>query len=302
MSAAILTLFLSMGATPGEVYVYRGTVIADKGDPVNTKKTFELSVMVHGPAANPKLLWTVSESGRGAWPWTARFGKASLDPRWQMVGAQLPAVLYKHEGGNSAVKLLSPLYKAPKKLRAGSSWKSGKLEYKVVDSRKVADRKVWRIHVGNGYGRKRTMLIDQKEPLVVAMRETVFIGQGQQHELQMRLVKSSKLKTPKEVAAVVGAFEKLDQLRTKAKLQVRKPRLNLNKGQLTLLRKDLPAVAEMAKKSFLAPIVLAATKETRVQRGRSGAIAELRRQAIGKKFTQLTFTSLRNKQVSIKVN
>ena len=144
------------------------------------------------------------------------------------------------------------------------------------------------------------MLIDQKEPLVVAMRETVFIGQGQQHELQMRLVKSSKLKTPKEVAAVVGAFEKLDQLRTKAKLQVRKPRLNLNKGQLTLLRKDLPAVAEMAKKSFLAPIVLAATKETRVQRGRSGAIAELRRQAIGKKFTQLTFTSLRNKQVSIK--
>ena len=297
MSPLLLTMFISLGAAPNGVYTYEGTVIADKGDPIDTKKTFRLSLLVQNSGGSPKLYWTVAEQGRGAWPWNSRFGIASLGRYGAFQSGQKPSLLYRHQNGQAAVAILSPIYQAPKKLGRGVSWKKNKYEYKVVDSRRVGGRKAWRIHVSSAYGRKRTVLVDQKSPLILAMRETVFIGQGQQHELQMRLIKSAKVGDEEKT---MSAFEKLDGLRNKAGLAEKKQRLSLTKKQLAMLKKDLPGVATLATKSILDPIVKAASRETRVQKGRSGAIAELRRQAKAKKLAQLAFTSLRNSNIVVK--
>lgn len=281
-----------MGAAPeldrGTLVTVRGTFEADKGEPSETRKSFELSYLVaETEARGATLLWTLEEEGRGGWLWPDRFGRV------QFVGAtpveaMLPALLYERASGRSVVPLVGPLFYPPEPLRDGLAWVADGLDYEVRGTERVSDRDVWVVAVRNRFGHKRTLWVDQQSPWILRLAETVFIGQGEQHALQYEVV-ATRAFTGTDLDQAVAAFDALSQVRDKSG---RKPREELPEWtteQLARLREQLPPVAAKLAAGHLAPIVQAAERDVKEQRGRAGAVAALEEKAIGRELEEVVW-------------
>ncbi|MBC7853982.1 MAG: hypothetical protein IAF94_11135, partial [Pirellulaceae bacterium] len=195
MSLASIALLLvaatAADAPPaGTLLTYKGTMVAAKEEGTTSKKTIELTVLVAATEAGGRstLLWTLEESGRGKWSWLDHFGTWEVDAKKRDEGSLGPALLYQREDGKSIVPLLSPLFAAETKLERDATWSEGRTDYRVTGEAKAAGRECLEIDCRTPYGHKRTLFVEKSSPLVVALRETVFIGQGVQHELRLELV------------------------------------------------------------------------------------------------------------------
>ena len=87
--------------------------------------------------------------------------------------------------------------------------------------------------------------------MVIALAETVFIGQGEQHDLRWELV-SRQAPDAAQSAATTGAFEEFLRLRERLGIEPQSPAVRWTAERLGILKADLPAVAEKAKGTPLA--------------------------------------------------
>ncbi len=307
-AAALLLSAQLIAAEPslplGQQLVYRGSMTPVKDDGIATKKECELTLVVSDAAGDPpaagshSLLWTLAETGRGSWLWLDHFGAWDVNPRIRDNGQSGPSLLYVREEGKSVVPLPGLLFASElEKIAPGAGWSEGRLEYRVAGVREVAGRKCWEIDVRSPIGHKRTILLDQSSPLVVAVRETVFIGQGEQHELVLELAESK----PLDAAALKlaeEAFAAAARLRGALEHKPRSDRAELSDEQLAVIRKELPALAKAAAKTPLAPVLATAQKDLQAQRGRSAAAAALREEIVGKEVGKFVLADVAGKSVT----
>jgi hypothetical protein len=276
----------------GTQLVYRGSMVPVKDDGIPTKKEFELTLIVSEAAGGDRaaagdptttLLWTLAETGRGSWLWLDHFGiwKASLLSRDN--GQTGPSLLYVREQGTSVIPLPGLLFGRDEGIARDASWTEGRLEYRVSGAKEIAGKKCWEIAVRSPIGHKRTLFVEQTSPLVVAVRETVFIGQGEQHELALELAESKSLDADAlQLAeeAIAAAVELRDDVGHKP----RSDRSELSDEQLAAIRKELPELAKTAVKTPLESVLAAAQKDLRLSAGgpprrrggRSSQIQEIR--------------------------
>ena len=287
------------GPPAGTLLTYKGTMVAVKEEGTSSKKTVELNVLVAAAEADgaARLLWTLEESGRGKWSWLDHFGTWNVDAKKRDEGSLGPALLYQREDGKSIVPLFPPLFAAEAKLERGATWSEGRTDYRVTGEAKVASRGCLEVDCRTPYGHKRTIFVEKTSPLVVALRETVFIGQGQQHELKLELI-SAKTLSAEEVAKAEEVFEQGARLKQTLHHNPRTDLVEFEKNELAALRTELPKLAEAAKETPLAPLVAVAQKDLQDQKGRSGAITALREAAIGKPVGKLKLLDLTGKEVS----
>lgn len=311
MTLAALVLFSGplLAADPsiptGTQLVYRGSMTPVKDDGVPIKKTFELSIVVSDkspgetqePAAGPALLWTLEETGRGGWLWLDHFGVMPGDPLARDAGQSAPALLYERQDGKSVVPLPPVLFSRTDGIDMGATWTEGRLEYRVAGEKEIAGRKCREIEVKSPFGHKRTLFVDARSPLVVALRETVFIGQGEQHELVFELAESKRLEAD-ALKAAEQAFAAALALRAKLERAARSDNGELADQQLATIRAALPALAKAADKTPLAPVVAAAQKDLQSQRGRSAAAAALREQIVGRAVGKFKLVDLAGKSIT----
>lgn len=292
MSTAILLLLVApLVAADGDVaqatlLTYQGSMVPIKDDGVLTKKEFTLQAIVtRGDDAESKdgaaLLWSLDESGRGRWPWLAHFGRWSIDPLKRDDGAAGPSLLYERPEGKSVAPLPQLLFAIPEALEIGKAWSEGRLDYRVTGEAKKGGRTCWEIDVRSPYGHKRTLWLEQDSPLVVAVRETVFIGQGEQHELLLELAESKGL-SAEQLAAAEAAFAEALRLRTALGVDSRAQHAELNPEQLAKLRAELPKFIAAAAETPLAEVAKNAQEDTQAQKGRTGAMEALRASIVGK--------------------
>jgi peroxiredoxin len=214
-------------------------------------------------------------------------------------GHRGPALLYSREDGKSVVALPAPVFDRPGGISRGASWSEGRLDYRVTGEGERGGRPCFEIEVRSPFGHKRTIWRDKDSALVAAVRETVFIGQGEQHVLVMELAEVKRLGT-KELKLAEGAFAAALALRQSLNRSARSERLELTDAQLGVLRKELPPLAEKAAKTPLAALVTAAQKDLQAQRGRSGAAAAFREQIVGKEVGDFELSDLAGKPVTRK--
>lgn len=269
------------GLEPGAVWTYRGTLVAQKGDPSESRKSLELKwIVLKSDETSTTLAWTSAEQGHGGWPWIDRFGQMRLDAKGQSLDA-IPSLLYERAEGKSVVGLAFPLLMSEMgPLRPDLSWRHEKLEYSVTGEQKLGDVPTWRVEARNAYGVRQVFLVDTQRPLVRSYRERVFIGQGQEFELQVELKEERKL-SDESLAKVVAAWDQLESLRSELGVTPRSPRVEWNDKQLETLKAAAPDLASLRDAGELTDIVRQAEQDMKSQRGRAGAVASLRNKALG---------------------
>ena len=279
----------------GTVLQYRGSFVAAKGDPADSRKTFELTVVIERADANGAVVaWTLAERGRGAWGWPDRFGRAEVDARWRTDGPITPALFYERDDGKSIVPLALPLFAAESTLEKGADWEEGRLKFEVIGAEQSAGHDCWRVESRDPFGRRRTQWVQKNSPVVVAVKEKVIIGQGQDCDLRFELVES-KVLSPDDLAKTSGGFDRLLDLRTQLKREPRTPDAIWSDEQLAKLKAELPSLAGLAKSPLLAEVVKAVDQDVKLQKGRSGAVASLREKAVGTEVGALKLDGLAGK-------
>jgi hypothetical protein len=276
LSAALAPLMVAAEAPldDGVQLVFRGSVEPRADDGGNGGKSFDLSLWIlekHDGGA--ELFWLVDERGRGAFPWSERFGRLTVDRRWRTAGDG-PALLYDRGEGRSVVPIPLPFFATDTALAAESEFREGKLEYRVEGSGKQGDQPVWKVSVRDRFGSKRRMMVQQSGPLVPALVEKVIMGRGEEYQLKLELVGTERL-TGETLAALANAIEKLTELRGKLNHPARTEEVRWKRQQLALLTATLPAVTDAAAATPLEKLTADAARDFKLQSGRSDSVAEL---------------------------
>lgn len=296
MLTTVMSMLLASAVSAGDVesgtlLTYRGTLIADKGDPALTRKSFELDLLVsERDADSGTVLWTLAEEGRGGWPWPDRFGNVQVDAQWSPTGLG-PALLYERPEGLSIVSLVVPLLARETPLAKGKEWSEGRLIYQVEAAERIGERDAWRVSVGTLYGTKRTLWVDKQSPRVLRMREKVFIGQGEEHELKLELAAEKQLDGD-ALERARRAFEALDGIKETLGHEPRTPRLTWSDDQLAALREKIEGVVELAADTPLAELAGEAAGDTKTQKNRAAAIEVLAKRIVGKAAPEFELATL----------
>lgn len=277
----------------GTLLRYEGTMVATRDDGNPRAKEFSLVAIV-GPAGDgPRSVdWVLEESSRGSWSWTERFNRWNIDATKRDDLPQAPALLFERADGKSIVPLCPILFAGASPLAKGQKWSEGRMDYEVTGENTKAGQACWVVDVRTPYGPKRTLSVAKETSLVVAVRETVFVGQGQQHELKFELKESKQLPSP-EYAKTAQAISSWLELLADLQRAPRHERPELNDEQLALVRKQLPGLQELAQGTPFASFAAAAMKDVQNQKGRAGAMQQLRDAVVGKSLTDLKLNELK---------
>ena len=282
----------------GTLLKYRGQIVAAEGDPVDSRKKIELAVLVSAVEdSGATLLWSVDEKGHGEWPWPERFGSVRVDGRWRAREASVPTVWYDRGSGKSVVPVTLPLLAAAEPLAVGLTWVDDRLEYEVVEEARVAEQPAWRIVVRSPYGRKRTLLVDKASPLVLALSEVVFMGNGEQYDMTLELAERSTLPA-ESLDANVAAWSALAKLRDELGYVAGSGRADFSAAQLSAVQAEIPAIERLAAEGPLAALVQAIAEDAKDQGGRNGALAALRKKYLGSETMPFSLKGLKGESLT----
>jgi hypothetical protein len=300
MHLPILVLAVALSAPvmePGTQLVYQGTMVPAKDDGNPQTKEFSLTLVALAEAeTGTEFAWTLEEAGRGGWTWLDHFGRWTLAADKRDEGTLGPALLYERAEGKSIVALPQLVFAAGK-IDASAAWEEGRLEYKVTGEQEKAGRPCWTIDVRSPYGHKRTLWLDKASPLVVAVRETVFIGQGEEHKLTLELAELKTL-APGDLSQTAAATEGWLKLRDDLGWKPRGQKTELTTDQIAALKTALPGLADVSVGSPLEAIAKTAESDSKGQKNRAGAVAAIRDGALGQPLGKLELDELSGKAVT----
>jgi peroxiredoxin len=209
-----------------------------------------------------------------------------------------PALLYERDDGKSIVPLISPHFAAAAKLETGAAWDEDRLEYKVLGEEERASRACWEVEVRSPYGHKRTLYVEKASgTLIVAVRETVFIGQGEEHKLNFELTEAKEIDSA-DAAKTAAALDQWLKLRDTLGWKPRGGKTELSSEQIATLKVELPKLLETAATGPLAAIAEVAQADAKGQRNRAGAVAALRDAALGKQLGKIELTDIAGKSLT----
>lgn len=261
-------------AAAAELLTFRGHFAPVKEEEgASADKAFTVQVV----RDEERSAWTLVESGRGAWPWTERFG---IDGG--------PALLYDRGDGFSTVPLSSFFMRQPN-LASGSQWQLAGLTYRVLGDERFQGADVWQVAASDDYGPKRSMLVCKEDGCIVKADDRVIIGRGDECKLQWELIERKSL-NEKATAEMLSGFEALSALRSKLGLTPQTREVKWSVEQRKLLADGLPALVAQTKEGPLVSVLQAAEKDVQTQESRSDGVAALRDKALGKELTKFSLS------------
>ncbi|MBI3836540.1 MAG: TlpA family protein disulfide reductase [Planctomycetia bacterium] len=300
LSAALAPLLVSADAplvAPMQVS-YRGTVETRADEPLMPRKAFDLTLWITEQSPRgATIFWLLDERGRGEFPWSEHFGRVGVDARWRTAAAG-PVLLYDRGEGRSVVGIPLPFLAPEAPLAAGGSFRDDKLEFQVEKSTKVAEQPAWQVSVRDSFGPKRTLWVDQRSPLVLALTERVIVGRGEEFQLKLELIGSEPI-AGDQLTALAKTIDKLVALRGKLNQPAQSQEVDWKSEQLALLREQLPALAELAAPTPLSKLVTSAQRDLELQSGRSAAVAELSSKFGGRAVEEFSIKGLGSDSLSL---
>ena len=183
MPSTLLPLLLSLALTPPtESITYSGQLRQlDRSRNGVAVKEFTLHCWM--PDNKMEAFFLVEET-RTPLPWAERFGTTTAGG--PLLNPQI-AIGYSHEERNYAVPLVLPFFPKPELIEPGGSWRQDGVAYETVDEKRIQNRDCWEIRATTGTARHHTLFVDKQSGLIVAARQTVFMGQGDKFEVVVEL-------------------------------------------------------------------------------------------------------------------
>ena len=300
--AAAVLLTGAPAVETGTQLTLTGTMSGVKEDGNPAVKEFTLTLLaIGGEAEAIEFVWTLDERGRGSFTWLDHFGRWTSAPA--RAGGERssappgPALLYARAAGQSIVPLAPPLFFASKPLEKGATWSQDRLEHRVTGEATKSARQCWEIDVRSPYGHKRSLWVDKSSPLVAAINETVFIGQGEEHKLRWELTASKRL-SAEETAKAARALDAWLEVRKSLGWEMQSRREELSAEQISTLKSALPKLIDSAAAGPLAAIAVAAERDAAGQKNRAGAVAALADAIVGQSIGEIKLTDLAGRAIT----
>lgn len=288
----LLSLLLVLASAPSESVpsatqlTFRGRFVAEKGEVGATEKQFEMTYFsARRDDGALATYWTTEERGRGGWSWVDRFGVWEFGDKLRPTSGAGPTLSYDRPEGAQVIPLPAPFLTYAEPFAVGVSWFEGPLEFRVAAEEKVGSANAWRIEVRSPIGRKRVVWVDKESPVIVALSEMVFLGQGEQHELRLELTSRTVL-DPKESDASLAAFDEFLRLRERLGIAPQSREVRWTADRLAILKADLPTLAEKVKGTMLAKLAQSAEQDAKNQKERAGALGALQSKLVGRASPQ----------------
>ncbi len=286
LTALSLLLLLAPSAEPALTHAmqltYGGEIVADKGDPAETRKKFKLKMVVDRAKSGTVVYWSLEETGRGGWAWPMQAGSFPVDERWQpqpVADSLMPSLLYSRDTGAVAIPLLAPAYFTTNPMKQGEQWQKGRTTFTVGRQQTVAGAGVWPVEVTTPFGRRRTMYVARNSELLAAVDEVVFMGQGEQHQLTYQLTDHREL-SEAALTKLKTSISQFEDLRATL-LQASRPKeITWSKDQLTTATARIEQMRSSSP--FIATALDAARADLQQQSNRSGALTTLVKNVTGK--------------------
>src|SRR5262249_21172870 len=150
----------------------------------------------------------------------------------------------------------------------------GKETWEVVGKQKVHERNCWQIQVSTSFGRKRTMWVEVDSPIVVALEERVFVGQGDEHSLTMQLEGSKGLDAD-QLARDTVPLPALLKLQSDLQRGENESRPELTEAQIKITGEALPQLVKDGADTPFSALVSAISKDLKAQVQRTDEVAKL---------------------------
>jgi hypothetical protein len=273
---------------------YQGTVAQADRDPANrtASKSFDVTLLVTSHSADSTdYYWLVEERGQGGFGWTERFGRWSQTSDGTGGGKSGPALLYDYGSGKHVISISPPRFVLPEGPEAGKKWTTGGVDFEIAKQQTIDGRASWVVESRNQFGPIARIWVDQATQLVLQEEERVFMNQGTEYRLAVKLadvdvVPAGDFKTRSE------GYAALVTLRGKLKRAERATDDQLTPEQLKLLETHLPAAKTAVADASLARILGSAERDLKQQTGRNDALEQLVAKQLGRKVEPFRLTGL----------
>lgn len=260
-------------------------------------KRFSLYCLVKKTADGGRdIAFLTDERGGGAWPWPERFGLISLNAKLQPANAAQLRLLQEHNGTHQSLRIPRPVVDFADKLQAGATWNTDSQAFEVKRAAKVQDRDCWQVDVSTNFGRKRSLWIQKDSPLLVELEERLFMGQGEEFSLRMKLDSLESLDAEK-LAKVEAPLQLLLKLQADLARPENEQNPELTEEQLAkvvAVSEKIEQKAEGTPFSRLAGII---TRDVQGQQQRTGELAQLAKKFLGQPAPEFTIQALEGKPV-----
>jgi alkyl hydroperoxide reductase subunit AhpC len=280
---------------------YTGTLSkAGKDSDGQAVKRFTVYALVTKPAAGAgrELGFLVDERGGGSWAWPERFGRIALDGAPANGPAASLKLLYDHQGNLNAVRVPRPLFEQVDQLQPGAAWKVGNEAYEVVkQGAKIQNRTCWQVEVSTNFGRKRTLWIEKDTPLLVALEERVFMGQGDEFALRMQLESLQNLDA-EQLAKVRKPFDMLLKLQADLQRGENEQKPELNDAQLATAKEVIGEIEKAAEETPFSRLASVISRDVKSQLQRTDEVLQLAKKFVGQPAPAFTLETLDKKTVT----
>lgn len=266
--------------------VYQGEILAEKGQPEATRKSFAVQYFVApGEESQREVWWVLKEQGRGSWDWPHQFGVFLASAEGRYLQGSRPRLRYRRDDGTSVVSVTLPMLETPEALQAGASWRVAEgLTYTVIDQRDSGQNSGdWELEGEDAYGKRRWLRYRAGD--VVSARDKVVMGRGERYEMTVRQTEASRLSAD-QWQTLHATLNSLRTLLAPMNLPADAV-VDWTGAQIGLLREKLPAVDSVPEE--LQDFLAVAHRDTLREKSEQRSVAAMQKQAVGKRVEfQLT--------------
>lgn len=266
-----------------------------EGQPVKRFSVYCLVKKTEGGGRD--IAFQVEERGGGTWPWPERFGQISMNAKLQPSNVAQLRLLQEHNSTNQSLRIPRPIIDFADKLQAGATWNNESQAYEVKRAAKVQDRDCWQVDVSTNFGRKRSLWIQKDSPLLVELEERLFMGQGDEFSLKMKLDSLETLDAAK-LAKVDAPLKMLLKLQADLARPENEQSPELTDEQLAKVAEVSEKIEQAAEGTPFSRLAGVINRDVQGQKQRTGELAQLARKFLGQAAPEFTIQTIDGKPVT----
>ncbi|MEX1231729.1 MAG: TlpA disulfide reductase family protein [Planctomycetaceae bacterium] len=289
-------LFLADAPTAVMQLRYSGSLFqVNQGEEGDAVKRFTLfCLLMPREAGGTELVYMIDERGGGGWSWPERYGFVPVNPNAEVPATKSLQILQDHDGTKYPLNLPLPLFEDFLKVKDEAKWVTGKFEYEVQGQETVKDRECWVIEGSTNFGKAKTLAVAAETGIVVALKQKIFMGQGDQFTLLMDL-ESAEPVSAEDLTRFEAPLKTLRKIQDDLNRPAESLEPDLTKDQLAAAEPLLSQLETEADETPFSRLASVISRDVKSQLRRAGDVSELEKKFIGRQAADFMLSTIDRK-------
>lgn len=288
---ALLAAIPARGAETVELR-YDGKLVqkSRKGEDREVKSFAVLALVDRDDAGKPlRVFWQTEERGSG-WAWPESYGQIDFQSP-EAEGNRTPQVQHTHDNLPWPLPLPHLIFTDRTRLQEGKRWVEGRHEFEVGGVKKQGERQARSVTMATNFGRSHEMQVDDARGILLAAKQKVFMGQGDEFELQFELNSETPLE-PERREKTDKARGLLLELQKKLGRDAGTTRVELSAEQLSDVQAWIADIETNAENTALQSLSVEIHRDLKLQTQKLADLTTLAAKFLGRKAPALELTRL----------